>query len=162
MNRNLWFAVGIVSLVLVVSSLLPLDGGGLHAEESARLWTDHASGASVWDRVVPYLGTDLGPMSWGLLGLAALLAVILVVRIRRRALSAEHRQALRLARRGRPVAEIARRMKLSQDAVRILLDTGNRRRTGRGPFGRIFRAASFSPAAAGAGSGDDSGQEAAA
>jgi hypothetical protein len=160
MNRSLWLAVGIVSLVMIISSLLPLDGGGLHAEESARLWTDHASGGSLWDRVAPFLGTDLGPLSWSLLGLAAVLAVILVVRVRRRALSGEHRQARRLARRGRPVAEIARRMKLSQDAVRILLEPGPSRRTGPSAFGRIFRAARFSPAGAGSRPGDDTGQPA--
>jgi len=163
MNRTLWIVVGIVSLVLLLSGLMPLDGGGLHAEGSAGLWTDSGSGAPWWERVAPYLGTNLGAVSGSLLGLAATLLVVLVVRVRRRrGPSKEHRRARGLARGGRSVAEIARRMELSQDAVRMLLQPDPARRTGPGRFGKLFRSARFSPPADDSGRGGQAGQAAGA
>jgi hypothetical protein len=100
MNRKLWIVVGVIAIVFLLSNLLPIDGGGLRTEEPARLWADPGSGTSLWDRVAPYLGADLGLLGWILLGLAGVLLVAVVGRALTRTPGKERRQARRLARRG--------------------------------------------------------------
>jgi hypothetical protein len=160
MNRKLWIVVGVIAIVFLLSNLLPIDGGGLRTEEPARLWADPGSGTSLWDRVAPYLGADLGLLGWILLGLAGVLLVAVVGRALTRTPGKERRQARRLARRGRPLAEIARRMGLSQDAVRTLLDPGPARPRRSGWIGKLFRPAKISPFRGPSEAGADAGENA--
>jgi hypothetical protein len=147
-NRRLWVSVvGIVATLGAVSVLHPMPGqgsGGLLAGLAA-------AGKAVSLAAAQAAGQAAARLTWDVVGLLAVAALVSVLLVLRRGSKVERhgepwKRVVELSQQGRSIASIAQVTRQSQDAVRIVLAPVAPERSR--PHGNAFRSKAPPPSEA--------------
>lgn len=123
MRRSVWIAVLVTMFVLVAPGLPRLSVDWSRFDGVALVWEQATTPAwSFLEHVVAQAGPGRELPAWGVLVLATWLLLTALLNLTWRLFNHGTVGIRRSAARGRPVARIARRHGLAQDAVRFLLD----------------------------------------